>query len=115
MTIVPPPTPGTEAAKAAGVQSGSAPGDVKAGKGKQPKYERPDELLPALVVFIYAHRRATKPKLVESFLERYPGRAISKAWLGEKVSELAEKKGGVGWVLKPSAVDKVIGGDDSGR
>jgi hypothetical protein len=94
----------TDSKRAAGAGTGGA--------GGRPKLERPDELLPELATFIMQNTALLKPVLVDAFIAAHPERKMTKKWVNEKITELAERIGSR-WTLKtvPMAVNGAAGAE----
>jgi hypothetical protein len=84
-------------------------GGVGAGAGR-PKAECPDELLPELASFIMQNTSVLKSALINAFIAAHPERKMTKKWVGEKITQLAERSGN-SWTLR--AVPATINGGGS--
>ena len=57
------------------------------------------DLLPELSAYILEHSSATKPMLIEGFLQRHSERKLTKKWINESISLVATRAGSR-WVMK---------------
>lgn len=98
------------AGAAGGAAGGSGAKQAGAGGPGRVKAERPDELLPALGLFIQQHASMSKPRLIDGFIEANSERKMSKKWVGEKITLLAERQG-LRWTLRPEPLTNAIIGN----
>lgn len=57
------------------------------------KGEQPNDLIPTLEAFIVENATLVKQMLVDRFMEAHADRKMTKKWLNEKITELAERVG----------------------
>ena len=58
-----------------------------------------DELLPDLTSYILANAVATKPSLIDGFVEKHKERKLTKKWVGDSISAVASRSGKT-WKIK---------------
>jgi hypothetical protein len=91
------------AAAAAGAPAAAGAAGAPRPRGR-PAVDRAD-LLPVLRRFIAANATLPKPRLIAAFVETHAEQRVPKSWAAEKITELAENRGGrnVRWELRPGA------------
>jgi actin-related protein len=94
----------------------SKPAGTGTGGGAgRPKAEHPDELLPELVLYIMQNTSMLKSALIEGFIAAHPERKMTKKWVGEKITEMAERIGN-NWTIRAGPlIFKFFGGKSAGN
>ena len=75
-------------------------GDKPAKKDDEKLKADLEGLLPDLTAHILANATATKPSLIDGFVDRHKERKLTKKWVGDSISALASRSGKT-WKLRP--------------
>ena len=76
-------------------------GEKSANKDKEKVKADLEGLLPDLTAYILANATATKPSLIDGFVDRHKEHKLTKKWVGDSISALASRSGKM-WKLKPA-------------
>ena len=110
VSFTPPEDPARAEPVAAAAAGGTAAKQalVGAGGAGRPKSELLAELLPSLAHFITQNSSMQKAKLIDGFIQGNAAMKLTKKWVGEKITYLADRQQNR-WTIRQGILEEVVG------